>query len=278
MLLGCTQNATLSQPLTSLNSHVHGLAVDRADSNRVYIATHNGLFLLKNDKELTLVGNKKDDYMGFSPHPTDARIIFSSGHPSTGGNLGVQKSMDSGITSEKLTNGDPSGPVDFHAMTVSEANPSLLYGWYRGYVYRSEDSGETWKTLPNQILIASFGTDPQEESVVYAGTKGGLLKSSNKGETWEVVYALQNTEDVVFDIEVDPKDRTLWLATEQQGIMRSTRDATGTLTVETIGNLPNGATATQFAVDRKNLQIFYATSEENVYKSTDGGKNWNKLL
>jgi photosystem II stability/assembly factor-like uncharacterized protein len=278
ILLGCTTNPSTPQSLTSLNSHVHGLAVDRADSSRVYIATHNGLFLLSNNKDLTLVGKAKNDYMGFSPHPTDSKVIFSSGHPSTGGNLGVQKSTDAGVTWKKLTNGDPSGPVDFHAMAVSEANPSIIFGWYRGYVYRSEDNGETWKTLPNQVLLSSFGTDSKDEKIVYAGTKGGLLKSFNKGETWEVAFTLQNKQDVVFDIEVDPKEETFWLTTAQQGVLRGKRDPQGALTFETVGTLPNGAIALQLAVDRKNSQNMYAASEGSIYKSIDAGKRWYKIL
>jgi hypothetical protein len=94
-------------------THGHGLAVDVADSNKVYIATHEGIVTLINDKDLYEVAGPKDDYMGFSVHPTQANVFFSSGHSSRGGNIGFQKSEDGGITWKKLSNG-VNGPVDFH--------------------------------------------------------------------------------------------------------------------------------------------------------------------
>ncbi|MBI2030127.1 exo-alpha-sialidase, partial [Candidatus Kaiserbacteria bacterium] len=54
--------------------------------------------MLENEKDLYRVGKSRDDYMGFSPHPTEADVFFTSGHPSRGGNLGFQKSDDGGAT------------------------------------------------------------------------------------------------------------------------------------------------------------------------------------
>ena len=52
-------------------THAHGLAVDVENSSKLYIATHHGLLVLENGKELFRVGKSQDDYMGFSPHPSD---------------------------------------------------------------------------------------------------------------------------------------------------------------------------------------------------------------
>ncbi|PIQ77668.1 hypothetical protein COV82_03235 [Candidatus Peregrinibacteria bacterium CG11_big_fil_rev_8_21_14_0_20_46_8] len=276
LLSACAGDPAPSQQST-LNSHVHGLAVDRSDSSHLYIATHNGLFLLSDDKNLELVGTSRDDYMGFSPHPTDSKIFFSSGHPASGGNMGVRKSTNGGETWKKLTNGDPSGPVDFHAMTVSEANPALIYGYYRGYVYRSEDSGETWEILQNQIAISSLATHPRNEEVVYAGTNGALIQSQNKGEDWEPAFLLEQATDAVLDIEVDRTGNTLWITTLQQGVLRANLDST-VLNFETMGALPGNKPAVQLAADQKNPGVLYAAHESNIYKSSDSGKNWQKIL
>ena len=79
-------------------AHAHGLAVDVANPNRLLIATHHGLLQLENESSLSRVGTARDDYMGFTPHPSDATTFFSSGHPVRGGNLGFQKSTDGGIS------------------------------------------------------------------------------------------------------------------------------------------------------------------------------------
>lgn len=41
----------------------HGLALDVADAERLYIATHHGLLVLKNERDLYRVGASQDDYM-----------------------------------------------------------------------------------------------------------------------------------------------------------------------------------------------------------------------
>ncbi len=132
-------------------THGHGLSVDVNDPNKLYIATHHGLMVLINDKELYSLSNKKDDYMGFSPHPNDSKILYSSGHPESGGNLGFQKSQDGGFTWEKVSDG-LEGPVDFHAMTVSPVNPNLIFGWYHGNLQRSINQGKTWKSFNHTEL------------------------------------------------------------------------------------------------------------------------------
>src|SRR3989344_8599693 len=144
VLISFSQNSKLSEKnLYTISEfvHGHGLAADVADANKLYIATHHGLFVLMNEKELYQIGRKQDDFMGFSVHPTQSNIVYTSGHPRTGGNLGFQKSEDGVFIWEKVSNGFD-GPVDFHAMTISTVNPSTVYGWYKGVLQRSDNQGE----------------------------------------------------------------------------------------------------------------------------------------
>ncbi len=62
-------NADNLFPVSSF-SHSHGLAVGSGDSNKLYIATHEGLYVLLNDTKLYQIGKSTDDYMGFSAHPS----------------------------------------------------------------------------------------------------------------------------------------------------------------------------------------------------------------
>src|SRR3989338_6276750 len=139
-------------------SHIHGIAVDKEDSNRLYIATHHGLFVLIDDNQLYQIGAAEDDLMGFSLDPKYPNIVYSSGHPSTGGNLGFQKSDNKGITWKKIANG-VNGPVDFHAMIVHAANQMNIFGWHDGMLQRSIDNGKTWNLvnaeIPSVLVLAS---------------------------------------------------------------------------------------------------------------------------
>ncbi|MBI3336431.1 hypothetical protein HYZ98_02605 [Candidatus Peregrinibacteria bacterium] len=272
--------ASGGNPVASLKaSHVHGLAVDRGDSNRVYLATHDGLFTVQNDTDLQRVGSSRDDFMGFSPHPSDPNILFSSGHPKGGGNIGFQRSEDKGERWKKISNGNPAGPADFHAMMVHPANPNHMYGWYKLRVHRSLDGGETWTVLPKQPPeVLSFAGDPRNENVVYIGTIGDLLMSTDKGESWTSMTSVF-ANDVVFDVEVDASTGDLFLATRDSGIERVSRGSEGGTIVEVMGKLPDGDVPQHLALDPKNPQIMYAFGKSHtLYKSTDGGKTWQKIL
>src|SRR5918996_5005201 len=77
-------------------THFHGLAVDATDSSRLYLATHDGLFVVEPDGTAHPVSEMRDDLTGFTPHPKKPSIFYASGHPAGGGNLGVITSTDGG--------------------------------------------------------------------------------------------------------------------------------------------------------------------------------------
>jgi hypothetical protein len=63
--------------------------------------------------------------MGFSLHPSNPDVIYTSGHPKSGGNLGVMKSVDGGMIFERIFLGLSGESVDFHSMIISPANPHI---------------------------------------------------------------------------------------------------------------------------------------------------------
>lgn len=262
-----------SKELTPINeiTHGHGLAVDVADPNTIYIATHHGLLVLKNEKNLYQVGSARDDYMGFSPHPSDSKVFFSSGHPNTGGNIGFQKSVDGGFTWEKVADGI-NGPVDFHAMTVSPANPNLMYGWYQGTVQRSIDGGKNWDIATRtNAPIVNLATDPKDENVVYAASPQGLMVSKNKGAEWSTLF-----DGFVSVVAINPQDSQKLLSFSEKHRLARSND--GGKNWEELSETFRGETPLFISFNKQNLEIVYTLTEKNsVYKSTDGGNSWNKI-
>lgn len=265
---------------TDLITHGHGLAVDVVDSSKLYIATHHGLMVLVNDKDLYRIGKAEDDYMGFSMHPTDPNIFFTSGHPKIGGNLGFQISKDAGFKWKKVSNG-LNGPVDFHAMTVSPANPNIIYGWYANNIQRSLDQGKTWQLVKSNLLTVSKGVgvynllaDPEDESIVYAGTGTGLFVSKDKGSTWSILSD-ELIDTAIMSIAMNPKYPLEMFVFKPSGLIKSND---GGLTWRDIDESFNGETVFYIAYDKNNTEIIYIlTNKNSIYKSINSGVNWNKI-
>ena len=271
-----TDNNSSSNALTPEQSitHGHGLAVDVQDPGKLYIATHNGLLVLINDKDLYQVGESSDDYMGFSAHPTDANILFSSGHPSVGGNIGFQKSEDGGFTWKKVSNGE-NGPVDFHTMAVSPVNPNLIYGWFQGNFQRSTDQGENWEIVSSDLSPIYLVADSQDENVVYvASSQGqGVMVSRDKGVSWTPLSP-ELEGGAVSVVAIHPEDSKILLAfSEKLGGLGKSIDAGKTWTKTNEGF--SGEIILHIAFSRIDPNIVYALTLENkLYKSIDIGETW----
>lgn len=267
-------SAELLRPVDTFQ-HAHGLAIDVVDSSKVYVATHNGLFMLQNDTDLYQVGPKTDDYMGFSTHPTDGDTFYASGHPQFGGNLGFQKTTDGGRTWELVSKG-VDGPVDFHALAVSRANPDVIYGWYMGNLHRSLDGGKEWKILDTDLEgVIALVSHPNDEKTVYAATATGIQMSKNHGEDWSVVASNLDGSPVM-TFAINPSNPDEWIAfSDSLGFVKSSDGG------QAWSQLTDGITGVPIsyvAYDNNDSDTIYALSRSNnLYKTIDGGESWQKI-
>jgi len=187
--------------------HVHGLGVDPADSGILYIATHGDFYQSRNGAPPVKVDQVRADYMAFNaPHDKDSPL-YASGHPSSGGNTGLIKSIDGGMTWQSVSKVlEPA--VDFHTMTLSKSDPNLILGFDSGGrgLFKTTDAGKTWKNLEYPEYISALAISPTDSQIIFAGTGNGIYKSNNGGITWTqiaykglAVYALNiNDEDILF--------------------------------------------------------------------------------
>lgn len=256
-------------------THGHGLAVDVGDPNKLYIATHHGLLVLINEKDLYRIGGAEDDYMGFSPHPNNQKVFFTSGHPSFGGNLGFQKSEDGGVTWKKVSNGI-NGPVDFHTMAVSPVNSNIVYGWYNGALQRSADEGKNWTIIPQDLSnVISLVASPTDENVVYAATVQGLMISNSKGENWDNLSD-ELTGTAVTVLSINPQNSQKMLSFSQSlGLAKS---SDGGKTWEKIKQDFGQDLVFYIAFDKQTSNTTYLLTKSNrIYKSTDNWDTWNVI-
>lgn len=266
------------------HNHLHGLGF-HPDEQSLFLATHYGLFVLKGT-ELFQLGTSRDDFMGFSLHPHDPDIIYTSGHPRRGGNMGVMKSGDAGASYEQIFTGLQGETVDFHSMTISSADADILYGAFQGRLYRSLDGAESWSYATANGLpargfcwgVPCLHADPNDANRVYAGTAEGLMRSDDQGEHWTAVSSA-NTGAVV-SVGVAPGDRQVLIAhTQHHGIARSD-DGGSTWQPTNAGlDLANGEAVFQFVFDQDDAnRVFAATTGDQVYQSKDQGRTWENLL
>jgi photosystem II stability/assembly factor-like uncharacterized protein len=251
-------------------SHIHGIAVDPSDPSRLFLATHHGLFLTSPDGTATRVSDNANDYMGFTPHPTDSSLLYASGHPAGGGNMGVILSEDGGKTWQQLSAG-AQGPVDFHAMTISRSDPNVIYGLYGG-IQVSRDGGKTWAengaAPPETIDLAASAVDAD---LIFAATLKGLMLSRDGGKTWEPTGEQGRPVSM---IETAP-DGTVYALIVGLGL------------VSTPGSVINWSLLSSdvaqkiilhLAVDPTNPdRVFAVTQESEILTSTDGGRTWTPL-
>jgi photosystem II stability/assembly factor-like uncharacterized protein len=189
---------------------------------------------------------------------------------------------------------------------------TFLIGAVNGGVWKTTDSGRTWKPIfdgaPTQS-IGAIAVAPSDPSVIYVASGEGLMRpdlsvgngiyrSSDSGVTWTHL-ALEDAQQIP-DLAVDPHDANRLYAavlghpfgtSSQRGLYRST-DGGRNWTRVLYADDDTGASFVR--IDPQNSQVLYAGlwnvragpwEDNNVFngtkgglfKSTDGGEHWRRL-
>ncbi len=194
------------------------------------------------------------------------------------------------------------GPM-LHAQQVTEKTPAQQREqWYRTFLELKESS--VYKQLPWQFVgptnISGRMTDVEvvrpkgENYTIYvAGASGGIWKTVNEGVTWEPVFE-HGMSTAFGDLALDPQNQNvIWAGTGEANIFRSSNAGAGIYLSQDGGDnwehmgLTNTNTISRILVHPTNSNIVYVAaggnewtpdSERGVYKTTDGGRNWEKIL
>jgi len=257
------------------NTHFHGLAVDMKDPSRLYLATHHGLHVVAPDGKAVRVSDTGDDFMGFTPHPTDPAILYASGHPTNGGNLGFITSSDGGKSWSKLADG-VGGPVDFHQMDVSNANPNFIVG-ISGGLQVSKDGGRSWKMVgPAPKGTIDLAASASDANTILAATQRGIVRSTDGGRSWNAAHLILRPTTMIESVA----DGTLYAFQIGTGLIRTTEP---NWNWQLVSNDFGDAYILHLAVDPSDKQKLYVvtfdskTRAQAILASRDGGTTWTKF-
>lgn len=263
-------------PLADLMSetHIHGIAVGMNGLDSATLATHHGVFSVDLTAQTAVpIGTSQDDFMGFSPVPGQPGHAFASGHPETGGNLGIIRTEDGGKSWTHVSDGI-GGPVDFHTMEVSRADAAVIYGIaHDGAVQRSTDAGARWVltgAAPDKLIdIATSVVAPDQ---IYAATENGLFETRDAGESWQSILAATAPVSTV-DMGADGRLRAVQLG---QGLIE-VDVATGKPTI-VAPKLPGGYLLSLAVTHVDPLRLMALSPDGALLRSDDGGANWQPVL
>ncbi len=185
---------------------------------------------------------------------------------------------------------------------VIGTDPELRLEWYGRHVEMEKAS--KFKDLRWQFLgptnVSGRVTDiavvpPKGQSyTMYVGTaSGGLWKTVNEGTTWDPVFE-SGPSTSVGDVAVSPSHpQTVWLGTGEANIYRSSQSGAGVYksmdagkTWEPMG-LAGTNTISRIVVHPADPEVVYVAAsghewtlnpERGVFKTVDGGRNWEKVL
>jgi photosystem II stability/assembly factor-like uncharacterized protein len=190
-----------------------------------------------------------------------------------------------------------------NAQKVIEKTPAeQRVQWFNEYVEMNKNS--MFKNLPWQFVgptnISGRMTDVEvvtpkgENYTIYVATaSGGIWKTENEGVTWLPIFEHEMTASFG-DLALDPQNQnTIWAGTGEANIFRSSNAGAGIYRSKDAGEtwkhlgLINTNTISRILVHPKNSDVVYVAAggnewtnneERGVYKTTDGGKSWEKIL
>lgn len=123
-------------------------------------------------------------------------------------------------------------------------------------VFKSTDAGKTWTNtgLPDSHHVPRVLIDPKDPEIVYVAALGhnygynqerGLFKTTDGGKTWEKILYISEKVGII-EVVMDPEDnQTLYAASWER--------------------------------DRKAWNNIITGPDSGLYKTTDGGKTWQRL-
>ena len=171
---------------------------------------------------------------------TDSNIVYTSYQYGA-----LYRSNDGGATGQFISPGQSAS--FFAEYTMNPVNHNTLYAAYNE-IYKSYDAGSNWILLTSGLYQSSSGgfgspmlVAPSDTNVIYLGRLTNFYRSTDGGITWATIPMGISTAAIITGMAISPTDaNTVWVTVSS-------------------------------------YNSFIYTSNEKVYKSTNGGTTWTNI-
>ncbi len=305
LLLGCfLVNPSFSQKKTSKSTDKTSVKATEKKDDLYSSSTFSALSFRAIGPAIT--SGRISDFAVNPDNHSEYYVATSSG--------GVWKTTNRGVTYQPIFDGEGSYSIGCVVLDTNNSSTvwvgsgennnqrSVAYG---DGVYKSTDSGKSWKNmgLKNSEHIAQIIVDPKDANIIYVAAYGpvwseggdrGVYKSTDGGTTWTCVKSVSPYTGCN-DLVMDPRDnRVLYAAFHQRmrkvhtyigggpesAIYKSTDAGATWSKVE--GGLPSGDIGRiGLDISPVNPDILFAVVEAKdekggIYRSTNRGASWEK--
>ncbi|HJQ26930.1 MAG TPA: SBBP repeat-containing protein [Blastocatellia bacterium] len=273
------------------------LAIDPTNPSRMYLGNGNGQFFRSTDGGNSWATAGKGLPIDASVcsiviHPTTPSTIYAGVFPAT---TELFKSTDGGDTFAPL-----SSAVGSFYLTIDPVTPSTMYcPTDHGRFMKSTDGGATWtlkdQWYPSNTTIAAIALNPKDHLNLFAATQEKVYKSLDGGNNWteladiaggntrividpqtpSTVYVIcvkGEYDDASDDGRGNPRKRSA-LTTIFEGVTKST-DGGATWHSSNKGLPPGHWVPYSTAIHPTNTGTLYTGAANGLYKTVDGGANW----
>jgi len=200
--------------------------------------------------------------------------------------------------------GAPRGMLVFDVELFDITTPADANAHLSAYAtHRSMTAASPYRLIPWQSIGPSNHTgrttsvavaDVQGQRHIYVGTAtGGVWKSLNRGVTWRPIFEREATASIG-DVAVAPSNAAIvWVGTGESNLFRASMSGTGVYKSINAGRtwqhmgLTDTGTIGRVIVHPTLPNVVYVAASghewtpnemRGVFKTTDGGKSWTKVL
>ncbi|MBI5408095.1 MAG: hypothetical protein HZA14_01865 [Nitrospirae bacterium] len=167
---------------------------------------------------------------------------------------------------------------DLQRVAACSENTDLVYASSLHSVYRTADGGKNWDEVFMSAgnKINAVATSPSDANIVFVGTQKGLYESNDGGMKWERIFTgVGEPENSIFSIAVHPVDSGVIFIGAGIGAYFTNDNGKEWRKGR---NLPAGSPVTSLAIDTSEPVTIYAAADKGLYKSVNGGSDWQRIF